>query len=61
MFHVSSLKKNITRKKRVVEKVTKLEFNANISEEYEVKAIWDNAIYARKLEGHLPKLYYLVT
>ena len=32
------------------------------SREYKVKAIWDSAVYARKLEsGHLPGRYYLVS
>ena len=33
----------------------------NKSEEYELEAIWDSAIYAKELElDHLPGLYYLV-
>lgn len=31
------------------------------SKEYEVKVIWDNAVYTREMEDHLPKLYYLVS
>ena len=39
-----------------------MEFDAGDNEEYEVEAIWDSAIYARKSEsGHLPGLYYLVS
>ncbi len=39
----------------------KLEFKSNINgEEYKIKAICDNAVYMRKLESHLPGLYYLV-
>ena len=30
------------------------------SKEYKVEAIRDSAVYAKKLEGHLPGLYYLV-
>ena len=31
------------------------------SREYEMKAIWDNAVYMRELKlGHLPGLYHLV-
>ena len=39
-----------------------MEFDAgdNDSGEYKVEAIWDNAVYAKESEGHLPKLYYLV-
>ena len=58
---MSLLKQNTTRKERVDENVTKLEFNAGDSEEYKVEAIWDSAVYAIKSEtGHLPSLYYLV-
>ena len=49
VFHVSLLKQNTTKKKRVDENVTKLEFNAGNSEEYKVEAIWDNAVYAMEL------------
>ena len=35
---------------------------SNNSGEYEVEAIWDSTVYARKSEsGHLPGLYYLVS
>ena len=37
------------------------ELEAGNSKKYEVKAIWDSAVYASKLEsGQLPSLYYLV-
>ena len=59
VFHVSLLEQDTTRKERVDEQVTELE--AGDSEEYEVEAIWDSAVYASKLEsGQLPGLYYLV-
>ena len=54
------LEQNTTRKGRIDEKVTKLEFEAGNSKEYKVEAIWDNAIYANKAKGHLLGLYYLV-
>lgn len=39
--------------------VTKLD--AGNSKKYKVEAIWDNTIYANKLEsGYLPGLYYLI-
>ena len=41
-----------------------MEFNTchNESGEYDVKAIWDSAVYARESEsGHLPDLCYLVS
>ena len=35
---------------------------ANNSEEYEMEAIWDSTVYAKKSESdHLPGLYYLVS
>ena len=30
------------------------------SKEYKVEAIWKSAVYKKKLEGYLPRLYYLV-
>ena len=34
----------------------------NESGEYEVKVIWDSAVYAKESEsGYLPGLYYLVS
>ena len=44
--------------------VGQIEFNAgnDNSGKYKVEAIWDSAVYARKLElGHLSSLYYLVS
>ena len=59
VFHVSLLEQDTTRKERVDEQVTELE--AGDSEEYEVEAIRDSAVYASKSEsGQLPGLYYLV-
>ena len=41
--------------------MTELDFEAIDSKKYGIKAIWDNAVYANKLEeGHLLALYYLV-
>ena len=36
------------------------EFELGDNKEYEVEAIRDSAIYAKKADGHLPGLYYLV-
>ena len=59
VFHMSLLEKDTTRKERV-EKIPELDVGDN-SEEYEVEAIWDSALYAIKSKlGHLPGLYYLV-
>ena len=58
---MSLLEQDTTRKERVDENITKLEFDAGNSKEYEVKAIRNSAVYAMELEsGHLPGLYYLV-
>ena len=56
---MSLLEQDTTRKERVDEQVTELE--AGDSEEYEVEAIRDSAVYASESEsGQLPGLYYLV-
>ena len=59
VFHMSLLKQDSTRKKRV-EKVPELDASNKGSKEYRVKAIWDSLVYVRESEGHLPGLYYLV-
>ena len=61
VFHVSLLKQDTSRKERVDENMTELEFDAGDSEKFEVEAIWDSAVYAMELKsGHLLGLYYLV-
>ena len=56
---MSLLEQDTTRKERV-EKVLELDAGDN-SEEYEVEAIRDSAVYAMESEsGYLPGLYYLV-
>ena len=53
------LEQDITRKERV-EKAPELDAGDN-SEEYEIEAISDSAVYTMESEsGHLPGLYYLV-
>ena len=52
------LKQNTTRKEQIDKSITKLD--ADNGEKYKVEAIWDSAIYAKKLKSHLLKLYYLV-
>ena len=37
-----------------------LEFEAGYDKEYKVNSIWDSVVYAKKLEGQLLRLYYLV-
>ena len=39
---------------------TELNNGNDDSSKYKVKTIWDNAVYVRKSEDHLPRLYYLV-
>ena len=60
VFYVSLLEQDTTRKERMDEKVTELDFEAGNSEKYKVKAIWDSAVYAGESKNHQPKLYYLV-
>ena len=60
VFYVSLLQQDITKKERINKNMTELEFDAGNSKKYKVKAIRDSVIYAKKLEGHLPSLYYLV-
>ena len=63
VFHVSLLKQDTTRKRRVDENVRQMEFDArNDSGEYEVEAIQDRAVYTQESKSdHLPGLYYLVS
>ena len=56
---MSLLEQDTTRKGRVDENVTKLDAGDN-SGEYKVKAIQDNAVYAKEADRHLPGLYYLM-
>ena len=37
-----------------------LEFKLGNGKEYKVEAIRDSAVYAKEVDGHLPKLYYLI-
>ncbi len=61
VFHLSLLEQDTTRKEWVNEMTFKLEFESDgDGEEYEIKAICDNAVYAKESEGHLPGLYYLI-
>ena len=56
---MSLLEQDSTKKERV-EKVSELDAGDD-SEEYEVEAIWDSAVYAMESKsGYLSWLYYLV-
>ncbi len=62
VFYVSLLEQDTTRKGRVDETISRLEFETDgKGEEYEVEAICNNAVYAKESEGHLPGFYYLVS
>ncbi len=62
VFHISLLEQDTRRKGRVDETTSKLEFESNCDgKEYKVEAISNSAIYARKSDGHLLGLYYLVS
>ena len=58
VFHVSLLEQDTTRMERVDKKFMKLE--AGDSKEYKMEEIRDSTLYANKVKGHLPGLYYLV-
>ena len=61
MFHISLLEQKTNKKGRVSKEILELDAGNKDSKKYKVEAIWDNAVYANKLEsGHLPGLYYLV-
>lgn len=46
------LEQDMTRKGQMIEYVPALD--TSYSEEYKVEAIWDNEVYIRESEGHLP-------
>ncbi len=59
VFHVFLLEQDTTKKERVE---TAIELDKGDSEEYEVEAICDSKVYAKKSNsGELPSLYYLVS
>ena len=58
---MSLLEQDTTRKELVDENnAIKLDVGDNKNKEYKVKAIWNSTVYAKKLKGYLPGLYYLV-
>ncbi len=61
VFHVSLLEQDTTRKGRVDKPTSRLEFENESDEEYEIEAIRDSAVYASESEGYLLSLYYLVS
>ena len=56
------LKHDTIRKKQIDETITQLKSEVSDNgKEYKIKTIWENAVYAKKLEGYLSSLYYLVS
>ena len=61
VFHVLPLEYNTTKKWRVDERTTQLEFKAGKKgKKYKVKVIQDSVVYAKESKSHLLGLYYLV-
>ena len=59
VFYVSLLEQDTIKKRRINEfSVPKFELGDN--KEYEVEAIRDSEFYAKKADGQLPGLYYMV-
>ena len=59
-FYVLLLEQDTIKKGQINEFVEVLEFDKGDNKEYEVEAIRDNIVYAKEIDGHLSKLYYLV-
>ena len=57
IFHVSLLEQDNTRKGR---EFSVPEFEPSDDKVYKVEAIRDSAVYAKEIDRHLPRLYYLV-
>ena len=57
VFHMSLLKKDITRKEQVDKKILKLDSRNKDNQEYKVEAIRDSTVYAKELESHLSGFY----
>ena len=60
---MSLLKKDTTKKRRMNKLFSEPEpeFDAGNNKEYKVEVIKNSVIYAKKAEGHLPGLYYLIS
>lgn len=56
------LKQETTKKRPMDKKIKEINFHTgnSLGKEYKLDAISDSAIYAKKLAGHLPVLYYLI-
>lgn len=62
VFHMSLLEQNSTREGWINNNniTTQLELDKSDNKEYGVEAICENKLYANKLKGYLPGLYYSV-
>ena len=60
IFHVFLLEQDTTKKGQVKDTQLNFEFKVGNNKKYEVKGIWDSAVYAKKSAGQLPGLYNLV-
>lgn len=59
---MSMMEQDITRKERLEESITCLEFKADNSGKYKVKGICDITVYVRESKGHHPPgFYYLLS
>ncbi len=62
IFHVSLLEQDTIKKGQLNDTMAQLELDEGNSEEYEVEAICDSKVYAKKSDSsYLPSLYYLVS
>ena len=57
MFYVSLLEQDITKKER---EFLMPEFKLDNNKDCKLEAIRDSAVYTKKADGYLPRLYYLV-
>lgn len=57
---MSLLKHVITKEKQVEKNIIQLKFEADNKEKYKVKEIQDSAVYGKKSENYLPRVYYLI-
>ena len=57
VFHVSLLEQDTTKKGR---EFSVPEFEPGNNKKYEMEAIQNSTIYAKKADKYLPRLYYLV-
>lgn len=54
------LQQDIIGRRQVIKLVLELEFKSGKDKKYEIKAIWDSAVYTDIYQKQLPELYYLI-